>query len=211
MKIKICGMKYPDNIHQLEMLQPDYIGFIFYEKSKRFIGDLNIKSLNINSDIKKVGVFVNASKKYILQNIKKHDLQLVQLHGDETPGFCKNLFLKGIKISKVFQISEDFDFKKLSTYKDVCDYFLFDTKTKLYGGSGRKFDWHILENYDNEKPFFLSGGIDVDDVKSIKVLSGLNIHAVDINSKFEIEAGLKDIGKVGLFMEELNMVYKFMS
>ena len=201
-------MKYPDNIHQLEMLQPDYIGFIFYEKSKRFIGDLNIKSLNINSDIKKVGVFVNASEKYILQNIKKHDLQLVQLHGDETPDFCKSLFLKGIKISKVFQISEDFDFKKLEAYKDACNYFLFDTKTKLYGGSGRKFDWHILENYDNKKPFFLSGGIDVDDVKSIKELSGLNIYAVDINSKFEIETGLKDIGKVGLFMEELKLDHK---
>ena len=207
MKIKICGMKNPDNIEHLAVLKPDYIGFIFYEKSKRFIGNnLHIKDLHIDPAIKKVGVFVNASYDYILNNIRKHALDLVQLHGDETPEFCNFLYKKGIKISKAFQIHEDFDFTKLNDYQTVCDYFLFDTKTKNYGGSGRKFDWDILKRYDNKKPFFLSGGIDLQDVESIKKLSEMNIHAIDINSKFEIEPGFKDIGKVGMFMELLNLI-----
>ncbi len=127
------------------------------------------------------------------------------MHGDETPDFCAYLFKQNIKISKAFQVDEDFDFKILDVYKDVCNYFLFDTKTKHYGGSGRKFDWDILSGYDNEKPFFLSGGIDIDDVQNIKQLKGLNIFAIDINSKFEIEPGLKDVGKIGVFMEELRL------
>ncbi len=206
MKIKICGMKYPENIEYLALLKPDFLGFIFYEKSKRFVGDnLLIKDLHIDKNTQKVGVFVNASHEYILENIKKHDLDLVQLHGDETPDFCAYLFKQNIKISKAFQVDEDFDFKILDVYKDVCSYFLFDTKTKHYGGSGRKFDWDILSGYDNEKPFFLSGGIDIDDAQNIKQLKGLNIFAIDINSKFEIEPGLKDVGKIGVFMEELRL------
>ena len=206
MKIKICGMKYPENIEYLALLKPDFLGFIFYEKSKRFVGDnLLIKDLHIDKNTQKVGVFVNASHEYILENIKKHDLDLVQLHGDETPDFCAYLFKQNIKISKAFQVDEDFDFKILDVYKDVCNYFLFDTKTKHYGGSGRKFDWDILSGYDNEKPFFLSGGIDIDDAQNIKQLKGLNIFAIDINSKFEIEPGLKDVGKIGVFMEELRL------
>ena len=206
MKIKICGMKYPENIEHLALLKPDFLGFIFYEKSKRFVGDnLLIKDLHIDKNTQKVGVFVNASHEYILENIKKHDLDLVQLHGDETPDFCAYLFKQNIKISKAFQVDEDFDFKILDVYKDVCSYFLFDTKTKHYGGSGRKFDWDILSGYDNEKPFFLSGGIDIDDAQNIKQLKGLNIFAIDINSKFEIEPGLKDVGKIGVFMEELRL------
>ncbi len=206
MKIKICGMKYPENIEHLALLKPDFLGFIFYEKSKRFVGDdLLIKDLHIDKNTQKVGVFVNASHEYILENIKKHDLDLVQLHGDETPDFCAYLFKQNIKISKAFQVDEDFDFKILDVYKDVCSYFLFDTKTKHYGGSGRKFDWDILSDYDNEKPFFLSGGIDIDDAQNIKQLKGLNIFAIDINSKFEIEPGLKDVGKIGVFMEELRL------
>ncbi len=205
-KIKICGMKYPDNIHHLAALQPDFIGFIFYEKSKRFIGnDLNIKDLYIDKRIKKTGVFVNASEAYILKNINKHGLDLVQLHGNESPEFCQSLYEKGIKISKAFQIDDDFDFTKLNRYKKVCDYFLFDTKTKNYGGSGRKFDWEILQAYDNEKPFFLSGGIDIEDVSSISKLKNMNIFAIDINSKFEIKPGVKDIGKIGMFMELLSL------
>ncbi len=205
-KIKICGMKYPENIHHLAALQPDFIGFIFYKKSKRFIGDdLNIRSLDIDKSIKKTGVFVNSSQEFILKNINKHDLNLIQLHGNESPEFCKSLYEKGIKISKAFQIDEDFDFAILNAYKNVCDYFLFDTKTKNYGGSGRKFDWDILQAYDNEKPFFLSGGIDLDDVSSINNMKNLNIYAIDINSKFEIKAGLKDIGKIGMFMELLSL------
>jgi phosphoribosylanthranilate isomerase len=203
-KLKVCGMKYPDNIRKLSELKPDFIGFIFYDQSKRFIGDgLNISKLNVDESIEKVGVFVNASIKYILEKLKKYSLDLVQLHGNESPEFCKELQQQSIKISKAFQVDENFDFSELASYYDVCDYFLFDTKTKLYGGSGKKFNWQVLEKYDNKKPFFLSGGIALDDIAEIKKLKNLNIYAIDINSKFEIEPGLKDIEKIKQFKEGL--------
>lgn len=208
-KLKVCGMKYPENIEQLSVLKPGFIGFIFYEKSKRFVGeDFDIKKMNINPDIQKTGVFVNASKNYILEKVKKYGLNLVQLHGNETPEFCQSLQKNGFAISKAFPVGEGFDFKNLDAYKTVCDYFLFDTKTPLYGGSGYKFDWNILRQYDNEKPFFLSGGIDGDDVEAIYKLADMNIFAIDINSKFETEPGKKDIGKIGLFMEMINLAKK---
>lgn len=203
-KLKVCGMKYPDNIRKLSELKPDFIGFIFYDKSKRFIGDgLDVSKLNIDKLIEKVGVFVNASIDYILEKLKKYSLDLVQLHGNESPEFCKELQQQSIKISKAFQVDENFDFSELASYYDVCDYFLFDTKTKLYGGSGKKFNWQVLEKYDNKKPFFLSGGIALDDIAEIKKLKNLNIYAIDINSKFEIEPGLKDIEKIKQFKEGL--------
>ncbi len=206
-RIKVCGMKEAENIRQLVTLKPDFIGFIFYEKSKRYVGeDFKIDKLNIDKPIQKTGVFVNASENYILEKVNKYKLDLVQLHGDETPEFCQKLFLKGIKISKAFQISYDFNFTQLNDYKPVCNYFLFDTKNKNYGGSGHKFNWEILKKYDNEKPFFLSGGINLEDVPAIKQLTDLNLFAIDINSKFELKPGLKDIGKIGQFMLELNMV-----
>ena len=205
-KLKVCGMKYPDNIRKLSELKPDFIGFIFYDKSKRFIGDrLNINKLNIDETIEKVGVFVNASIKYILDEVQKYGLNLVQLHGNESPEFCNELQQQNIKISKAFQVGEDFDFSELANYQAVCDYFLFDTKTTLYGGSGKKFNWQILEKYDNRKPFFLSGGIGLEDIGEIRKLKNLNIYAIDINSKFEIEPGVKDIEKIRKFKEALNI------
>lgn len=203
-KLKVCGMKHLKNIEALVKSKPDFIGFIFYEKSKRFVGDeLDISKLNTPKSIRKVGVFVNSSIEYILENFKKNKLDLVQLHGNESPEFCNKLYKKDIKISKAFQIDEDFDFSALEAYHGVCDYFLFDTKTKLYGGSGKKFNWQVLERYDNKKPFFLSGGIDLEDTGAIKSLKKLNIYAIDINSKFEIGPGLKDIEKIKQFKEAL--------
>ncbi|RLD65648.1 MAG: phosphoribosylanthranilate isomerase [Bacteroidetes bacterium] len=199
-KLKVCGMKYPDNIRQLLKLKPDFIGFIFYKKSKRYVGhNLNIKKLNIPESIKKVGVFVNAEVDEIKDKIKEYQLDLVQLHGDESPEICKELKQTGIKISKAFQVDENFDFSVLKPFFSVCDYYLFDTKTKLYGGSGKKFNWKILEKYNNQKPFFLSGGIDLEDVDEIDKLKNLNIFAIDINSKFEISPGVKDIEKIKKF------------
>jgi len=154
--------------------------------------------------IKKVGVFVNESKEVILKMTEKFELDFIQLHGDESPDFCNSLHIKGLNIIKAFQIHRDFDFVQLTSYKKNCQYFLFDTQTPLYGGSGRKFDWHLLENYDNEKAFFLSGGIDMEDIDNIKNISNLNIHTIDINSKFESEPGLKNIEKVKKFKDLLN-------
>ncbi|WP_300570062.1 phosphoribosylanthranilate isomerase [Flavobacterium sp.] len=189
MKIKICGMKYPENIQEAAKLQPDYLGFIFHEKSARYFDDEIPK---IDKSIQKVGVFVNASLEEILEKIKCYDLQLVQLHGNESPEFCDLLKYINIDIIKVFSVDDAFDFRTIYSYESVCDYFLFDTKGKLHGGNGITFNWQILENYLSKKPFFLSGGIGLEEIEKIKKLN-LPIYAIDVNSKFEIEPGLKNI------------------
>jgi len=201
MKIKVCGLKYKDNIEQIAALQFDYMGFIFYPKSKRFVGE-DFEMPVINKNVKKVGVFVNAEPDYILNKINKYNLDAIQLHGDETAGYCstvkelllKNENTKNIELIKAFGVDESFDFEKLTPYCNSCDYFLFDTKTKEYGGSGNQFNWKILGNYTNAIPYFLSGGIGIEDIEKIKKGSiKLNPYAIDVNSKFELEPGLKDI------------------
>jgi phosphoribosylanthranilate isomerase len=199
LKLKVCGLKYKENIVEIANLQPDYMGFIFYDPSKRFVGE-DFEMPVISSDIKKVGVFVNATVDYIIDKIIKYKLNLVQLHGDENAAFCENLSLRlsqnentqNVKIIKAFGVDTNFDFKTLESFKNSCDYFLFDTKTKEYGGSGKSFDWSILKNYDNSKPCFLSGGIGLEELKNISD-SQLQIYAIDVNSKFEVEPGLKNI------------------
>jgi phosphoribosylanthranilate isomerase len=203
LKLKICGMKYPDNIREVAQLAPDYMGFIFYQKSKRFVGaDFVIPE--ISSSIKKVGVFVNDTIDNILVKVNKYKLDLVQLHGDESAEFCKTIRTT-VPVIKAFGIDENFDFSLLNKYADSCDYFLFDTKTPEYGGSGTKFDWNILENYKGNKPFFLSGGIELESVKKISNLKSQisNLYAIDVNSKFEIKPGLKDIDKLKTMKNEL--------
>jgi phosphoribosylanthranilate isomerase len=199
MRLKICGMRDTENITHLLALQPDYMGFIFYEKSKRFVGeDLDedlLKSFPMNT--KKVGVFVNAQPAYILEKVRKYQLDFVQLHGEELPDFCKNLRLKGVNVIKAFSLDENFNFSQLNNFKPWCDYFLFDTKGEQKGGNGIAFNWEILNRYDNEKPFFLAGGIDLENADDAFSLSEkYKIHAIDVNSKFEIEPGLKDIEKL---------------
>lgn len=196
--LKICGMKYPDNILEVGSLLPDYMGFIFWEKSARYFDEV-IPILP--KSIQKVGVFVNATSEEILEKIKKHDLQAVQLHGNESVEFCESLkkkLPKGIDVIKVFSILDTFDFEILKPFEPVCDYFLFDTKGKLPGGNGTTFDWKVLEQYPSNKPFFLSGGIGTEELEDIKQVLKMNlpIYAIDVNSKFEIEPGLKDIERL---------------
>lgn len=200
MKIKICGMKYPENIQEVADLQPDYVGFIFYDKSKRFVLDVNNARpfddfiFEDTLRVQKVGVFVNEDIKNIIRIATAYDIKILQLHGDESPEFCENLQLLDFKIIKAFGIDENFDFSILGEYTDVCDYFLFDTKSKEYGGTGHHFDWNLLKQYNNAKPIFLSGGLDIQDIPVIHNLSKeLNIHALDFNSKLEKDYGLKDI------------------
>jgi phosphoribosylanthranilate isomerase len=195
MKLKICGMKYPDNILEVGSLLPDYMGFIFWEKSARYFDGI---MPDLPKSIKKVGVFVNENIPVIKEKIAKYDLQAIQLHGKESVEFClelKNKIDHSIEIFKVFSADENFDFSILKAYEPVCDYFLFDTKGKLPGGNGTTFDWRILENYPSPKPFFLSGGIGIEELDSINEISKTNlpIYAIDVNSKFEIEPGLKNI------------------
>ena len=195
MKLKICGMKYPENILEVSELLPDYMGFIFWEKSSRFFdGEIP----EIPKSIKKVGVFVNATLEEINSKIKKYDLNVIQLHGNESDVFCfelKSKISNHIQIIKVFSANDAFDFSVLEPFENACDYFLFDTKGKLPGGNGITFNWQILEKYHSRKPFFLSGGIGLDEIEKIKNLN-LPIYAIDVNSKFEIEAGLKNIEKL---------------
>ncbi|MCU0391902.1 MAG: phosphoribosylanthranilate isomerase [Thermoflexibacter sp.] len=210
MKIKVCGMREPQNITDVVALGIDYIGFIFYQQSPRYVGNfqkelMRIKTLN-ESKTQYVGVFVNHSLEFMIEKVKEYDLDLVQLHGHETAEFCSELRERSseaqisVKFIKVFSMGEGFDFSQLIDYKPLVDYFLFDTKGKNLGGNGLTFDWRILENYDNEIPFFLSGGLDIHHHEEIKALKHLNIHALDINSKFEINAGLKDVEKISRFL-----------
>jgi len=202
-RIKICGMKYPDNMIEVGSLLPDYMGFIFWPKSARYFdGEMP----ELPKSIKKTGVFVNESITVIEEKVKKYNLQAVQLHGQESVVFCSELKAKfgtSIEIIKVFSADENFDFSVLEPYESVCDYFLFDTKGKLPGGNGTTFDWKILENYSSTKPFFLSGGIGIEELDSINEIlkTNLPIYAIDVNSKFEIEPGLKNINLVGTIRE----------
>lgn len=197
MKLKVCGMRDAENIKALVDLKPDFIGFIFYDKSPRFAGNqLDVELIqSIPREIRKVGVFVNATVDYILQNVKKYNLQYVQLHGNETPDFCKSLRLKGVNIIKAFRLDESFIFSQLNNYKPHVDFFLFDAKGEGYGGNGVTFDWSILKKYDNQKPYFLAGGISLDNLDELAGITP-KPYAFDVNSKFEVSPGVKDIEKI---------------
>ena len=194
MKLKICGMKFQDNIAEVASLLPDYMGFIFWEKSARYFdGELP----TIPKSIKKVGVFVDADLKFVKEKISKYNLDLVQLHGKESAEFCANLKSENCKIIKAFSVDNFFDFSILDNYKEYCDYFLFDTKGKLPGGNGITFDWSVLKKYHLNVPYFLSGGIGLENKKELQEFFSKsyshNCVAIDVNSKFEIEPGLKNV------------------
>ena len=195
------------NITNIASLKPDYMGFIFYRKSPRYVGEeYSAENMHhLPEEIKKTGVFVNASEQEISNAVARYELNAVQLHGNESVELCLMVKQMGVEVIKAFQVDEDFDFFDVKPYTEVSDFYLFDTKTKNYGGSGHKFDWSILKKYDNNKPIFLSGGITIDDVEDIKKLQHLNIYAVDINSKFEIEPALKNVELVSDFVNKLRV------
>jgi len=204
LKIKICGMNL--NTVEVGALKPDYLGFIFWEQSKR---NFDEKSLVLPHRIKKVGVFVDGRIEAIIEKVKTHQLLAVQLHGNESSEYCNALkqLLKGVAIIKVFTIRDEFNFEELKPFESVCDYYLFDTKGKLPGGNGLKFNWEVLKGYPSKKPYFLSGGIGLEDLDHIKEFmkrpESKQCHAVDVNSKFEIEPGLKDLEKLKDFINNL--------
>lgn len=210
MKLKVCGMKYVENIQSIAELRPDYMGFIFYERSKR-----NFEGIipELPKGIKKVGVFVNEIPEILISLVEEYQLEAVQLHGDESTDYIVKLksyfdsVQYPLEIIKVFGVHQDFDFQELDAYKGLVNYFLFDTKGKERGGNGVKFDWSLLKEYPMDTPFFLSGGIgpnDLDEIEKIKV-SGLPLYALDINSKFEVSPGHKEIKKVKAFKEALKL------
>ena len=215
MKIKVCGMKEPENITQLLELPVDFIGFIFYDRSPRYADNPKFESwVNKNRPLfektKKVGVFVNAEIERILNAVHDYELDFVQLHGNESPEYCRELkqywdisTLHQAQIIKAFAVDKEFEFEETQDYEGWCAYFLFDTKSLQHGGSGVAFDWSLLQQYTGITPFFLSGGIGEDDIAALKQLKIPTLYGVDLNSRFETAPGVKDVGKLKGFIAEL--------
>lgn len=192
-KIKICGLKYPGNIRDVIALQPDYIGFICYPRSRRFIDGLDANWVTELQGPKKTGVFVDASVQDVREALGKYGFQAVQLHGSESAAYCAELADTGVEIIKAFGINEDFDWSVTAEYEPVTDYFLFDTRSSQHGGSGKQFNWSLLAGYTGNTPYFLSGGIGAENIADALQLNDNRLYALDLNSKFETEPGVKDI------------------
>ena len=203
--IKICGMRDSENILAVSHLRPDMLGFIFYRGSPRFAGEILDPAIlaNIPPQIMKTGVFVNPDLNTVEESIKKYSLEAVQLHGDETPELCRRIKENGTIVIKVFNVTNGSDFAKCAAYISSTDYFLFDTMSGLKGGSGQKFNWQILGEYNAGHPFLLSGGIDHLDADKIGDISNPYFYGIDLNSRFEIKPGFKDIEKLRNFINVL--------
>lgn len=191
-------MKYLANIKALAELEPDFMGFIFYPPSQRFIGVEFERNdvANLQPDIQRTAVFVNAHLHEVIEFSNLYGMKTIQLHGQESPEFCGELKAKGFKVIKAFGVDESFDFNTLNAFVEQVDFFLFDTKTSTHGGSGLTFDWRVLQKYNIEKPFLLSGGLGPDNLAEVLKIKHKNFYGVDLNSKFEIEPALKDIEKL---------------
>lgn len=209
-RLKICGMLHPENISAVAALQPDYLGFIFYKGSKRYAGALLPETLEaLPENIKRTGVFVNETLDTVVGLVQKYNLDALQLHGAESPEYCRALterlshFAKKVQLIKAFGVNDVFDFNQLNAYVGLVAYFLFDTQTPDHGGSGRQFDWQLLAKYTLDVPYFLSGGIGVESAEMLNGIVDQRLFAIDVNSKFEIEPGLKDLTKLKEFKSKL--------
>lgn len=203
MYIKVCGMREPENIRNVETLDVYCLGFIFYVQSPRYVPDKDeyIEAIR-NCKKNKAGVFVNESLEYILEKAKLFRLQFIQLHGNETTGLCNELRQCGYFVIKAFSVASANDVFQTENYRNVCDFFLFDTKTPIYGGSGARFDWSLLNVYQGKTPFLLSGGLDSGSVEDIKRLKHPQFAGIDLNSGFEISPAMKDVVKIKDFILE---------
>jgi phosphoribosylanthranilate isomerase len=207
MKVKVCGMRNRENIREIVACKPDFLGFIFYPSSPRYVGS-NIDPRLLRSIppyINKVGVFVDEDPEIIIQLIARYSIEYVQLHGHEEPDYVAALKAKRISIIKSFPVEDKFDFRMTEPFVPYCDYFLFDTKSELQGGSGEKFNWPLLQKYNCSKPFLLSGGIRPDDAEAIAAIKHSCLSGVDINSGFESAPGLKDVFRVSEFIKTIKM------
>lgn len=193
--IKICGMREPDNILKVANLEPDLMGFIFYPASLRYVSLTSDPDIfeGIPAGIRKAGVFVNTGSDMLIRTIRKFSLDIVQLHGNETPEICRQMKQEGVQVIKTFNIKAGEDFKLCSDYISCTDYFLFDSLTSGYGGSGKKFNWKLLDSYEQDHPFFLSGGIAPGDADAILKINNPAFYGIDVNSKFEVRPGVKDL------------------
>lgn len=201
--VKICGMRDPANILEVAAIKPDYMGFIYYEGSPRFVGH-NFQAPALDKRIKRVGVFVNQSKEFVLGEVERSKLEAVQLHGNESPDFCFGLKAEGLEVIKAFSIDSDFDFLKTNTFQFAADYFLFDTKGKNYGGTGMTFDWTLLKQYTGSTSFFLSGGLSEQNIAQVLSIQHPALFAIDLNSGVEDAPGFKNIQKINSLAKLLN-------
>ncbi len=209
MNIKVCGITQVKQLQKLDAMEIDFAGLIFYKESPRYAADkISKDDLKLaDFDIKKVGVFVNQSYDEIMKITEDYHLDVVQLHGDETPFFCKELS-EEIEVIKAFRLGTGNEInidKLVQKYDDSCDYYLFDTggQKETFGGTGIQFDWNILTASRIEKPFFLSGGVGLNDAAKVKAFNHPDFFAVDINSRFETTPGVKDMAMVLKFVKEV--------
>lgn len=193
-------MREAENIRDIEQCGTDLMGFIFYERSPRYVDK---KVGYLPKDCKRVGVFVNESSEKIVLRAAEFGLDYIQLHGNESPEQCQNLTSLGLKVIKAFSVSSVDDINKASLYQGFCEHFLFDTACSGYGGSGKSFNWDILSNYTLETPFLLSGGISSDSVDALKSFQHPKLLGIDINSCFEISPAMKDAAKVAEFIKQI--------
>ncbi|MBQ8055690.1 MAG: phosphoribosylanthranilate isomerase [Paludibacteraceae bacterium] len=205
MKIKVCGMRDPQNVAELLELQPDFMGMIFYPKSSRFVTEPEkIAPLVHKTSTKLVGVFVNEPMESIEQKIKDLQLDYVQLHGNETVEYAQQVKALGVGIIRAISVANAEDFDAISReYERLADYLLFDYKCASYGGSGTKFDWSLLNRYQLNVPFLLSGGIGINDAEACKQITHPMFVGVDLNSQFEIAPAIKDIDALKAFFSRL--------
>lgn len=229
MIVKVCGMRDGDNIRQVAALGVDWIGMIFWEKSPRHVTMLpthagiipdrgSLSTLTDSCLPQRVGVFVDEMPQNVITRVVNFRLNLIQLHGHETPTYIRNLrrtldpdISPGIRFIKAISVSSRDDIAAYKDYADCVDYFLFDTKCKTVGGSGEQFDWSILEAYDGEQPFLLSGGIGPGDAERIRAFRHPKCIGIDLNSRFETEPGIKDIQKLKTFLGALSTPGKEMT
>jgi phosphoribosylanthranilate isomerase len=205
-KLKVCGMRDADNIRDVLTAGPHYMGFIFYEKSPRFVGD----ELNIPGEVppaNRVGVFVNAPVSYIRDRVAQHQLGSVQLHGDETPEICEQIRQAGVRVIKAFRVDSAHDLHYAKAYDQSVDFFLFDAAGAHYGGNARAFDWSVLDHYDQSIPFFLAGGVGVGNIRMLLEQNRWNLYAVDVNSAVETAPAYKDqkaVSAIRQILDEYN-------
>jgi phosphoribosylanthranilate isomerase len=208
-KLKICGMREPQNIVEVASVLPDYMGFIYYTKSPRFVGNNFSLPQNFPIAINKVAVFVNESTENMMAQVQSNRYEYVQLHGHETIAQCAELKAAGINIIKAFSVHDSFDFDSdsVNEYQSVVDYVLFDTAGRNAGGNGVSFDWTRLNEYNQRIPFILSGGISLQNILHLKKLEDMNLHAVDINSGVEICPGVKDVNLIKQLSQKLSVLF----
>lgn len=198
--IKVCGMTEAENIRRVEQLGVDLMGFIFYPNSPRCLCGM---PGYLPACARRVGVFVNESKENVLMYADRFSLDYLQLHGNESPAYCRSLRRAGMRLIKAFAVAQPRDLLAASAYNGLCDYYLFDTKTPQYGGSGNRFDWNLLHRYNGPTPFLLSGGIHPYSAEAVREFHHPRLAGIDLNSRFETAPGIKDTERIEEFLNQI--------